>query len=300
AASLAVYTAVVAAASQSYQLVDSYTPGNFWDKFNFITDADPNGGFVRYLDRGSAQAAGLIKTGGDTVTLGVDTTSVLDASAVGRNSVRVESAQTYKYGLFVGTFTHFPQPVCGSWPAFWMFSERTRGEFDIYEMWNQVASNQITYHTSESFSSCAMGGSVDGYNPLIASNCYSDMNIGCGVQEIDGQWGSPSGGVYALLWSDTEVSVWSWPLGTEPSDLATGTPDPSNWPTPHAQLTSSTCDIASAFGNMNIRLNIDFCSTSGVNGIWDACAASTGSTCVDYISLNPAALQNVYFEIAGI
>ena len=61
--------------------------------------------------------SGLFKTEGDDVRIGVDSTS---SGVAGRKSVRLESTATYNNGLFIAKFSHFPKPVCGAWPAFWM------------------------------------------------------------------------------------------------------------------------------------------------------------------------------------
>ncbi len=104
-----------------------------------------------------------------------------------------------------------------------------------------------------------------------------------------------------LEWTPTAVSVWSFAPGSEPSDLLAKTPDPTkNWPTPHLQLTTSTCsDLASAFGPMNIIMNVDFCGNPvAIDSIWgESCAASTGTSCNSYVGNNPAAFRNVYFQM---
>lgn len=72
---------------------------------------------MSYKGPAEAQELGLLKTVGEDFYLGVDTESTLDPEGIGRASVRLESKSTYKKGLFVGDFTHFPKPTCGTWPA---------------------------------------------------------------------------------------------------------------------------------------------------------------------------------------
>ncbi len=142
----------------------------------------------------SAGLAATVQTNtGTDFKLGVDSSNVV--GGVGRNSFRVESASTYQYGLFAAYFTHFPQPTCGSWPAFWMYSYSNLGEFDIFENWNTETNNRITFHTSSEHPTCSMNSTaIDSNDPIVATNCYSGQNIGCGVNENDGFWGSSTGG----------------------------------------------------------------------------------------------------------
>jgi hypothetical protein len=286
-----------------YSLVDTYDHTNYLSKFDFYAGPDPgNGGFVNYLSQSAALQTGLASTvatsHGTDIRLGVDSAN---ATSDGRNSFRLQSASTYQYGLFVGYFTHFPQPTCGAWPAFWMYSFTNFGEFDIYENWNTEKNNRITFHTSSEYPSCGLSSTpVDSNDPITATNCYSDVNVGCGVTEEDGYWGSSTGGTYALEWTTYSISVWSFAPGSEPSDLLAHAPEPSNWPTPHIKMTPSTCsDLTDAFGPMNILMNIDFCGNPvASDSIWgESCAASTGTSCNSYVGNHPSDFKNVYFQM---
>jgi hypothetical protein len=93
-------------------LWDDYSPDSFFDKFSFFTDRDPTNGFVGYVDRGTAQNAGLISAG-SSVYMGVDHTNIASS---GRQSVRLSSTQTYHHGLFIIDLGHMPTG-CGTWPA---------------------------------------------------------------------------------------------------------------------------------------------------------------------------------------
>ena len=79
---------------------------------------------------------GLISTGSNDVRIGVD--SQFKTTNTGRASVRLSSKASYTDGLFIAKFNHFPKPVCGSWPAFWMVGPNwpAGGEIDIYEVCN--------------------------------------------------------------------------------------------------------------------------------------------------------------------
>ncbi|KAH8895584.1 hypothetical protein GQ53DRAFT_820407 [Thozetella sp. PMI_491] len=292
----------------SYQLVDTYNATNYLSRFAYYYGADPgNGGFVNYLNRDDAVNQGLISTintaSGPEVKIGVDSRNVI-TNGVGRNSVRIQSANSYTNGLFVGYFSHLPKPVCGSWPAFWMYSYDNSGEFDIYENWNTLNYNRVTFHTSSAYPTCALSSTpVDSNNPVLATSCYSPQNIGCGVAEHDGYWGSSSGGTYALEWTSDHVTVWAWARGSEPSDLLAKTPNPSGWSNPHMKLDTSTCSsLSSAFKNMYIILNIDLCGNPAGQSEWtnNGCAASTGTTCNSYVANNPSAFSDVYFQMSRL
>lgn len=161
---------------------------------------DPNSGFVKYLGKDAAVSSGLFKTEGDDVRIGVDSTT---SGVAGRNSVRLESTATYNNGLFIAKFSHFPKPVCGAWPAFWMVGDNwpEDGEVDIYEMWSLSDQNMITYHTGkpDKVGECLLD--PDTHTEVSQTiNCDNSalgqwVNQGCGVMESTGQWGNPEGGV---------------------------------------------------------------------------------------------------------
>lgn len=101
-------------AAAAYTLQDDYgTDTTFFDKFSFFTGSDPTHGFVKYVDRGTAQNTGLIKADG-TIYMGVDYTN---AAPGGRQSVRISSNKVYNHGLFILDLAHMPGSICGAWPA---------------------------------------------------------------------------------------------------------------------------------------------------------------------------------------
>ena len=96
-----------------YSLVDDYSGSKFFDMFDFFTGPDPTNGFVNYVDQGTAQSQGLVKTDG-SVYIGVDSTNV---APNGRNSVRLSSKRSYNHMLVVIDLGHMPGGQCGAWPA---------------------------------------------------------------------------------------------------------------------------------------------------------------------------------------
>lgn len=102
----------------AYAVADNYTGANFFDNFDYFTGADPTNGFVNYLDGPTATSEGLasINSQGQAY-IGVDFNKTLDATAVGRDSVRLVSQKTYTHMLAVIDLAHMPGGICGTWPA---------------------------------------------------------------------------------------------------------------------------------------------------------------------------------------
>lgn len=96
-----------------YTLQQDYLQGgNFFEQFSFFTAPDPTDGFVTYVDQATAQAAGLIQSSGNQVTISVDDTTT---TTTGRQSVRLTSLQSYQSGLFIIDLAHMPGSICGTW-----------------------------------------------------------------------------------------------------------------------------------------------------------------------------------------
>jgi beta-glucanase (GH16 family) len=212
AAALAYTGVAVAAPEKTYQLSDSFNYKNFFDNFDFFeskfgtgnyNDVDPTSGYVNYRNRAEATELGLIATQGTEVYIGVDHANKLDPLGKGRSSVRIESKKTFNSGLIIASFTHLPKPVCGTWPGFWMYGANwpANGEIDIYENWNNAATNLVAAHTDHAASvgSCKLEA-AEMSGSIATGNCDNNapgqyQNQGCAVTETNGQWGKESGGV---------------------------------------------------------------------------------------------------------
>ncbi|KAL4984923.1 concanavalin A-like lectin/glucanase domain-containing protein [Aspergillus falconensis] len=288
-------------ASAAYVLQDDYSPDVFFDKFTFYTDADPTNGHVDYVDRSTAESAGLISTG-SSVYMGVDHTNIASS---GRQSVRLSSTQTYHHGLFIIDLAHMPTG-CGTWPAFWILGPDwpNGGEIDIIENVNVETNNHMTLHTSDG---CTIDSS--GFTgTLLTSNCFVNAagqgnNAGCGIQSPDSTsygagFNSISGGVYATEWTSDHISIWFFPRSSIPSDISAGNPDPNSWGTPVARFAGS-CDIESHFTDMQIIFDITFCGDWAGN-VWGSGTCSSLGSCTDYVSNNPGAFAEAYWDISSL
>ncbi|KAL2256118.1 hypothetical protein VTK26DRAFT_2154 [Humicola hyalothermophila] len=293
------------AALEAYELKESYTPSNFFDKFTFFSQGDPNHGFVQYRNKETAFSMGLARKGEDDVYIGVDST---EKDPNGRSSVRLESLNRYNSGLFIADFTHFPGKACGTWPAFWMVGPEwpDDGEVDIYEGWNLEERNKVVLHTDHPDRAGVCRLEEKGITgDVMYSNCWTadpkqPPNAGCAVEETNGLWANPDGGVYATEWQEDRIKVWSWPQDSVPADVKSKKPNPANWGPPSLAATSKTCDVKKSFNNMRLVLNINLCGDAAGN-IWDKCKAQTRSnSCADYVQHNPSAFKESYWKVRGI
>lgn len=100
----------------------------------------------------------------------------------------------------------------------------------------------------------------------VEDNCdvAATGNAGCGVNvnepaSYGPDFNANGGGYYAMERTDTAISVWFWPRGSEgiPEGVTSGAEsvDTANWGTPSALFPSTSCDIASKFGPNRITIN---------------------------------------------
>lgn len=85
-----------------------------------------------------------------------------------------------------------------------------------------------------------------------------DDNSGCAIIDwsrasYGNYFNSQGGGVYAMKWDDQGISVWSFYRSAVPVDITSGgSPDPSGWGLPAAQLSPTGCDPLKFFMNQSI------------------------------------------------
>jgi hypothetical protein len=341
-ATLSFLSIVATAADKTYTLTDDLSYNNFFPAFSFYSDADPTHGFVQYQDRASAIKKGLVGIIADTqsVFMGVDYTS---KDPKGRASVRLESTKNYNHGLLIADIAHMPASTCGSWPAYWLLGKEewpVGGEIDILEGVNDYDSNAVTLHTSakcivDNSTSPATGGtspsdgmSFSGF--LSTDDCDvaapdQSKNVGCSIRAPEyipstiqtgshtnthalKSYGTPfntaRGGIYALEWTPTFISVFFLPYASPAYQSAhnTSTPNPSQWGAPIARFSGANCDFEKRFRDMRIIFDTSFCGEwAGQEWEQGGCAKKTGTkTCEEYVRENPEAFEKSYWEVRGL
>lgn len=304
------------AAATSYTLSDSIDASNFAASFDFFNETSPTKGFVSYVSENTAQSDLLAgKTASGAIYLGTDATNKV---ATARDSVRVTSKKSYSAHLMVADIQHMPYGM-GIWPALWELGSGAawpaNGEIDILEGVNAQQTNLATLHTSDG---CKMTNTPTAMSGnMTTTDCYINSgnqpgNAGCSVTAKDttsyGEgFNAAGGGIYAMEYSATAITIWFFSRTQIPADLASNskTPDPSTWGTPQAMFTG--CDIVSHFKNMQIIINTEICG-SWAGTVWNTPGADgkspatvTGvSTCDSFAANNPSAFEQAYWAINSI
>jgi hypothetical protein len=141
-------------------------------------------------------------------------------------------------------------------------------QIDMVEYVNEYTNNQCTLHTGSN-GVCKMdpnvgarykslnGTTEKGFlgNPL-STECKSSNsnNNGCAFTDVQGSAGHPfnmaSGGVFAMLWDNTQIAVWRFDRSEVPQDIQDENPNPETWGTPVAFWSNESCDIAASFSNL--------------------------------------------------
>jgi nicotinate-nucleotide pyrophosphorylase (carboxylating) len=228
------------------------------------------------------------------------------------------------------------------WPNF--------GEIDVLEGVNDYQTNAVTLHTStgcmiDNGTVPAGGSGVAGiFNTPFTGLMTTDdcdiaapgqgQNVGCSIQAPATLYGTQTGsgvadnnevialpsygtefnraggGIYAMEWTPTSISVWFFPrnspsftthFGAQTAATGTTAPDPSAWGTPMAHFSGSGCDFTERFKDLSIIFNTAFCG-EWAGREWDkSCAAKTGvSTCEAYVRDNPEAFKEAYWEVSSL
>ncbi|KAF9882948.1 hypothetical protein FE257_004859 [Aspergillus nanangensis] len=280
----------------------------FFDKFEFFTEPDLTHGFVEYVDQATAESNGLLKYNDGSIYMGVDFTTT--APENGRQSLRISSKDVFNHGLIIIDLTHMPGNACGIWPAFWMVGPdwAAGGEIDIIEGVSLLDFNAVALHTT---TGCSINDS--GFTGVVQStDCYiaapeQASNVGCGIkipspQSFGDGFNKAGGGVYATEWTANGLKTWFFGHDSVPADIAAGNPDPSGWPMPDAAF-AGDCNFERHFWDMQIVFDTTFCGDwAGNEDVWASSGncATLASTCTDYVSNNPAAFEEAYWEIVSL
>ncbi|EJT98107.1 hypothetical protein DACRYDRAFT_91125 [Dacryopinax primogenitus] len=276
------------AVATTYNIADTYIGSQFLSRFTckrLLTRLT----VASTTSQATALANNLTYASGNTFIMRADYTTTLTSSGPGRNSVRIQSNNTYTYALMVLDLSHMPEG-CGTWPAFWTTGATnwpTCGEIDIIE---GVNNEMVTNFT------CLMDIS-GGTSASTDCNANDNGNQGCGVHSsFSNSFGPPfnanGGGVYAMERTTTSISVWFWPTnsGLAPSAVLSGASslDTSTFGEPDALFVNTDCDIPSHFTAHNIIFDLTFCGDWAGNAYPSTCP----SDCNDYVDNNPFAFEN--------
>ncbi|KAF4972681.1 hypothetical protein FSARC_830 [Fusarium sarcochroum] len=292
----------------AYSLATSYMGDSLISGFNWYNGPDPSNGFVQYQSLRGALDYGLysVEPFSQSVRLGVDSSRRYDLDE-GRPSFRLESKESYQYGLFIGDFEHMPPSQCGTWPAFWAYgtSWPDDGEIDILEGANLAYNNIMTGHTAEG---CMLDPADENLfsGERLSLDCGVGMdNVGCGFNPPESDkssygdtFNAIGGGVYAMEWDSEYIKIWHFPRGSIPADIEAKKPDPRKWGLPQSLFGGSKCNVDEYFKDLKLVLNINFCGDYG-EGTWrdfETCR-SLAPTCREYVAKNPRAFQDAYFDV---
>jgi hypothetical protein len=154
-----------------------------------------------------------------------------------------------------------------------------------------------------------MSGQPNG-NP--ANNCQYDVATGangqgCGdFSKNSVSYGTPfnnnGGGVYATEWTSDYIKIWFFPRQQIPSDIASGSPNPSNWGIPDSIFNGQGCDIDTNFNDNRIVFDTTFCGDFG-DATWsvggaNSCASITGQQkCSNAVGNYPGLFEEAYWDI---
>lgn len=103
------------------------------------------------------------------------------------------------------------------------------------------------------------------------------------------------GGVYATLWNSNGISIWWFQRSAIPSDITSGSPNPTGWPKPDANFPFGSSCPSSFFANHQIVVDLTFCGDWAGN-VWGS-SGCPGTSCQSYVQNNPSAFSDAYWSI---
>ncbi|QRV88540.1 glycoside hydrolase family 16 protein [Ceratobasidium sp. AG-Ba] len=293
-------------APKLFRVTDQYTGSNFFDGWDFFSQADPTNGNVNYLNKNDAFAKKLAFVENGTAVMKVDDTNFIGAGQ-NRDSVRIASTKTYTGGLFVLDVQTMPHG-CGVWPAWWTVGSEwpNNGEIDILEGVHDQQFNQMTLHTA---AGCSLDtGLIKPKSTILTRDCNAAVNFNTGCAFLDTDTASygaglnaAGGGVFAMLWDDDGISVWFFPRNSVPADLQNLTDkgamaNPTTWGVPKAHWASSGCSTTKFFKNHSLVFDTTLC------GDWAGATYSSAGcpgTCADRLK-DPANFKDAVWRINSV
>jgi len=283
--------------AQNYGLKKNYSGSGFFNDWDFFTAGDPTHGTVNYVNQTYAQKMGYISTDGGSVYIGTDFKNVVPASSRGRDSVRLSSKATYRYGLFIMDLNHMPTG-CGTWPAWWLVGPNwpNGGEIDIIEGVNVATNDQTTLHTNNGCDQSKVDKSMyTGHE--VSTNCLG--NNGCGIVANMMNYGAPfnsaGGGVYVMEWTPDFIRTFYFARNAIPKDILSGNPQPNTWGKPYAYFALGANCPDSHFVDEVIVINLTYCGDWAGN-VFAAQCKNLGN-CNTYVKNNPSKFSEAYWRI---
>ncbi|KAJ7275518.1 concanavalin A-like lectin/glucanase domain-containing protein [Mycena haematopus] len=316
-------TAAGATATSTWHLTQSYAGSTFFDGWDFWDTSDPTHGTVQYLSQTDGQNAGLVQINdAGNAVMRVETTPTVAST---RKSIRITTQQSFTGGLIIMDAVHMPTG-CATWPAFWSDGPDwpTGGEIDIVEGVNNYTANQATIHTAPGCnlptdSPAQLGASAAAVTGGTDCAAATSMNAGCGMRSTSTQsfgpgFNSNGGGVYAMQWDSSGISVYFFARGSVPSDIGAGTPEPTTWGLPMARWPAADCNPWTYFYTHVAIFDTTLCG-DWAGSVWTqsgaapgqdvSCATQTGfSTCEAFVQGSGAsfaeACASLYWEVASV
>ncbi|PHH53780.1 Endo-1,3(4)-beta-glucanase [Ceratocystis fimbriata CBS 114723] len=287
----------------TYKMIANFNDTNFFEEFEFFTDADPTHGYVEYVNYKTALDGGYAKLEDGFVYLGADHVAVNPPK--GRMSTRLTSKQAFKQVLIIADISHMPEGP-GIWPAFWSYSEKWpyKGEIDIIEGINLDERNHATLHTGPGCVVTNTGSPKDVF--LVHDDCnYGGGSEGCS-QLTNAPFGTAfnkiQGGVYAMDWTADYISMYFFPRDSIPDDITNEKPNPATWGTPTARFNGGPgCDINAHFQEHHMIFNTDFCG-DWAGSLWqfDDRLTALSEMCKDFVGAHPNFYTKAYWAINSV
>lgn len=105
-----------------------------------------------------------------------------------------------------------------------------------------------------------------------------------------------------MEWTSEHLKLFTWHPSSAPADIASSSPDTSNWGTPALYVKNDKCNIDKHFGAQKLVLHTTFCGVAGSKTFWgETCKAKTGEeSCISYVSNSPGDFKNVFWKIRDI
>ncbi|KAL6300288.1 hypothetical protein BKA93DRAFT_752830 [Sparassis latifolia] len=154
-----------------------------------------------------------------------------------------------------------------NWPA--------GGEIDIVEGVNTYTNNQATLHTngactlpSNNSSTLGIAGRLIGGTDCSVADTG---DAGCGIRASDpssfgAAFNNIGGGVYAMQWLTSGISVHFFPRSAIAADITAGVLQPSTWGMPMASFPASSCNPSTSFYDHSAIFDTTLCGAWACTG----------------------------------